>query len=86
MMCFFFPQIQLELICLASGSMLVDDDMTVGDEQMEMVLNKDLERQICDAIDPRFLLQLVCPIEFLLFSKARFLSFYTSKSLFTTVF
>ncbi|XP_048321213.2 E3 ubiquitin-protein ligase UPL6 [Ziziphus jujuba] len=40
------------------SSMLVDDDMTAGVEPMEIVLNKDLERQICDAIDSRFLLQL----------------------------
>lgn len=33
--------------------------MIVGDDVMEVVLNNDLERQICDAIDPRFLLQLV---------------------------
>ncbi|CAL8991067.1 unnamed protein product [Prunus brigantina] len=35
-----------------------EDDMIVGDDVMEVVLNNDLERQICDAIDPRFLLQL----------------------------
>lgn len=40
--------------------MFVEDDMIMGDELMEIVLNKDLEQQICGAIDPRFLLQLVC--------------------------
>ncbi|KAM0984714.1 hypothetical protein EV2_012489 [Malus domestica] len=35
-----------------------DDDMIEGDDAMEVCLNNDLERQICDAIDPRFLLQL----------------------------
>lgn len=43
----------------ASGPMLVDDDMIIDDEVTEIVLNKDLEQQICNAIDPRFLLQLV---------------------------
>ena len=43
----------------ASGSMLVDDDMITGDEITEIILNRDLEQQICNAIDPRFLLQLV---------------------------
>lgn len=45
--------------CLAIGSMQVDDDAGVGDESVEIVLNRDLEQQICDAIDARFLLQLV---------------------------
>ncbi|XP_024025559.1 E3 ubiquitin-protein ligase UPL6 isoform X1 [Morus notabilis] len=40
------------------SSMQVDDDAGVGDELVEIVLNRDLEQQICDAIDPRFLLQL----------------------------
>ncbi|KAM1194951.1 hypothetical protein ACFX13_022035 [Malus domestica] len=35
-----------------------DDDMIEGDDAMEICLNNDLERQICDAIDLRFLLQL----------------------------
>ncbi|XP_050130421.1 E3 ubiquitin-protein ligase UPL6-like isoform X9 [Malus sylvestris] len=34
------------------------DDMIEGDDAMEICLNNDLERQICDAIDLRFLLQL----------------------------
>ncbi|XP_040990913.1 E3 ubiquitin-protein ligase UPL6 isoform X2 [Juglans microcarpa x Juglans regia] len=40
------------------SSMLVEDDTVAGDEAIEIGLNKDLERQICNAIDPRFLLQL----------------------------
>lgn len=43
----------------ASGPMLGDDDMIIDDEVTEIVLNRDLEQQICNAIDPRFLLQLV---------------------------
>ncbi|XP_075654169.1 E3 ubiquitin-protein ligase UPL6 [Castanea sativa] len=38
--------------------MLGDDDMIIDDEVTEIVLNRDLEQQICNAIDPRFLLQL----------------------------
>lgn len=45
----------------ASGPMLVDDDMIIDDEVTEVILNNDLEQQICNAIDPRFLLQLVLP-------------------------
>lgn len=33
--------------------------MAVGDEPIEKALNPDLEQQIINAIDPRFLLQLV---------------------------
>lgn len=43
--------------------MQVDDDVAAGDEPVEMALNRDLKQQICDAIDPRFLLQLVCHID-----------------------
>ncbi|KAB1213802.1 E3 ubiquitin-protein ligase UPL6 [Morella rubra] len=39
------------------SSMVLEDD-TVGDEAAEIMLNRDLERQICNAIDSRFLLQL----------------------------
>ncbi|CAK9136438.1 unnamed protein product [Ilex paraguariensis] len=35
-----------------------EDDMIVGDELTEKVLNRDLEQQISNAIDPSFLLQL----------------------------
>ncbi|XP_028080491.1 E3 ubiquitin-protein ligase UPL6-like isoform X1 [Camellia sinensis] len=35
-----------------------EDEIIVGDEMMEKGLNKDLELQISNAIDPRFLLQL----------------------------
>lgn len=51
--------------------------MIMGDESMEIFLNKDLEQQICDAIDPRFLLQLVCHFYLLLFFELRF---YMSKA------
>ncbi|KAI8004133.1 E3 ubiquitin-protein ligase UPL6 [Camellia lanceoleosa] len=36
-----------------------EDEIIAGDEMMENGLNKDLELQISNAIDPRFLLQLV---------------------------
>lgn len=39
-------------------STLGEDDMVVGDEPTEKPLNTDLEQQITNAIDPRFLLQL----------------------------
>ncbi|RVW26481.1 E3 ubiquitin-protein ligase UPL6 [Vitis vinifera] len=35
-----------------------EDEMAVGDEIMEKVVSRDLEQQISNAIDPRFLLQL----------------------------
>lgn len=50
----------IEICMFTPGSMLVEDDTVAGDEAIEIGLNKDLERQICNAIDPRFLLQLVC--------------------------
>lgn len=42
-----------------SGSTFGEDDIMVGDEVIKPSLDKDLERQIVNAIDPRFLLQLV---------------------------
>lgn len=47
----------------ASGSVAFDDDMTAADEAMEISLRRDLEQQITNAIDSRFLLQLVSGIE-----------------------
>lgn len=44
----------------ASGSSASEDDMISGDELTEIVLNRDLEQQITNAIDSCFLLQLVC--------------------------
>ena len=44
---------------LASGSTVGEDDMIIGDEIMEIVLDDNLEQQISNAIDSRFLLQLV---------------------------
>lgn len=41
-----------------SGSMSADDDMT-GDEVKEIALDRKLEQQINNAVNPRFLLQLV---------------------------
>lgn len=38
--------------------------MVIDDEQTEKVLNLGLEQQITNAIDPRFLLQLVCSHNF----------------------
>ncbi|GAV71666.1 HECT domain-containing protein [Cephalotus follicularis] len=40
------------------GSTQGEDDMIVGDEVTEIVLNRELEQQITNAIDSRFLLQL----------------------------
>lgn len=42
-----------------SGSTFGEDDMMASDELMKPSLDKDLEWQIINAIDPRFLLQLV---------------------------
>ncbi|KAK4425990.1 E3 ubiquitin-protein ligase UPL6 [Sesamum alatum] len=39
-------------------STMGEDEMLVGDELTEIVLNRDLEQQIFSALDPRFLLQL----------------------------
>ena len=44
---------------LASGSTVGEDDMILGDEVVEIVLDDNLEQQISNAIDSRFLLQLV---------------------------
>ncbi|GFQ02234.1 E3 ubiquitin-protein ligase upl6 [Phtheirospermum japonicum] len=41
-----------------SDSKMGEDEMLIGDELTEIVLNRDLERQISNALDPRFLLQL----------------------------
>lgn len=41
---------------------MVDDEMLVGDELSQISLNRDLEQQILNALDPRFLLQLVCKL------------------------
>ncbi|OMO53433.1 Ubiquitin-protein ligase 7 [Corchorus capsularis] len=40
------------------SSTMGDDDMTIGDEVVEIVLDGNLEQQITNAIDSRFLLQL----------------------------
>lgn len=40
------------------GSMIVEDDMN-EDDVMEIALDRKLEQQIYNAINPRFLLQLV---------------------------
>lgn len=47
------------IFMLSIGATLGDDDVVVSDQEIELALNKDVEKQICDAIDPRFLLQLV---------------------------
>ncbi|KAL3626638.1 E3 ubiquitin-protein ligase upl6 [Castilleja foliolosa] len=39
-------------------SKMGDDEMIIGDELTEIVLNRDLEKQISSALDPHFLLQL----------------------------
>lgn len=43
-----------------SGSVIAKDDMIEDDEVMEIALDSKLEQQIYNAINPRFLLQLVC--------------------------
>ena len=43
-----------------SGSVIAKDDMIEDDEVMEIALDRKLEQQIYNAINPRFLLQLVC--------------------------
>ena len=40
--------------------MIAEDDMTGDNEVMEIALDSKLEQQIYNAINPRFLLQLVC--------------------------
>lgn len=42
-----------------SDSAMSEDEMLVGDELSHITLNRDLEQQIFNALDPRFLLQLV---------------------------
>lgn len=49
------------------GALLGEDDVVVSDQEIEFVLDKDVEKQICDAIDPRFLLQLVSYLPVLYF-------------------
>lgn len=44
----------------SSVSSFADDEMSIGDEQSDEVLNLDLEEQISKAMDTGFLLQLVC--------------------------
>lgn len=39
--------------------MIAEDDITGDDEVMEVALDRKLDQQICNAIDTRFLLQLV---------------------------
>lgn len=54
------------------GDALGEDDVAVSDQEIELTLNKDVEKQICNAIDPRFLLQLVFYLLVLLSLKATF--------------
>lgn len=59
---FIFPYKRSMTFCIympSIGAALGDDDVVVSDQDTELALNKDVEKQICDAIDPRFLLQLV---------------------------
>lgn len=39
--------------------MIAEDEVTGNDEVMVVALDRKLEQQICNAVDPRFLLQLV---------------------------
>lgn len=48
-----------------------DDDMIIDDGSVVVPLNKELEKQISNAIDPRFLLQLVCLCLFDIYTPTR---------------
>ena len=56
----------IEILLLVSkcqsitDSVMGDDDMVIDDGPSSVILSKELEMQISKAIDPRFLLQLVC--------------------------
>ncbi|CAK9328904.1 unnamed protein product [Citrullus colocynthis] len=52
------PSMKSPLRDMKESAALGDDDVVVSDQDTELALNKDVEKQICDAIDPRFLLQL----------------------------
>ncbi|XP_022138444.1 E3 ubiquitin-protein ligase UPL6 [Momordica charantia] len=52
------PSIKSPLKDMKESALLGEDDVVVSDQEIEFVLDKDVEKQICDAIDPRFLLQL----------------------------
>lgn len=64
--------------------MVGEDDMTEGDDAMEICLNNDLERQICEAIDSRFLLQFVSHLEILKCCDLHVNLYILSKSVFTS--
>jgi len=49
----------LSCVLLISDSKIAEDEMTGEDEVMEVVLDRKLNQQISNAIDTRFLLQLV---------------------------
>lgn len=51
--------VYLDYLFLLSDGTVEDDEMVSGDERDEEVLHVDLELQIYNAIDSRFLLQLV---------------------------
>ncbi|KAG6575142.1 E3 ubiquitin-protein ligase UPL6, partial [Cucurbita argyrosperma subsp. sororia] len=52
------PSMKSPLRDMEESAALGDDDVVVSDQEIELPLNKNVEKQICDAIDPRFLLQL----------------------------
>ncbi|XP_030468851.1 E3 ubiquitin-protein ligase UPL6 [Syzygium oleosum] len=52
------PPIKQPSMEINEGSTFGEDDIMAGDEVIKPSLDKDLERQIVNAIDPRFLLQL----------------------------
>lgn len=51
--------VYLDYLFLLSDGTVEDDEMVSGDEHDEEVLHVDVELQIYNAIDSRFLLQLV---------------------------
>ena len=66
---------------LISDSKIADDEMTGEDEVMEVVLDGKLNQQISNAIDTRFLLQLVYhfPNDFRIKCQKNFLTIYFEK-------
>ncbi|KAI4335030.1 hypothetical protein L6164_013716 [Bauhinia variegata] len=52
------PSIRVSNTESKESSMIAEDDMMENDEATEIALDRKLEQQICNSIDPRFLLQL----------------------------
>lgn len=52
-----------------SDSSMNEDEMLLGDELSQITLNRDLEQQIFNALDSRFLLQLVSQMFYLVYDQ-----------------